>query len=180
MNRAPRDTDLEVPPPPEPAAQSPHQEPRPSAPPRGPLTPQHTLLEAVANTQQATADTREMVAELYEILSLQQTPADLRMVPLTAAQPRFRDERGHASASVGVINPTSIDVLIGLAGMAAVPGARMLSVPPNGALVLPVSVDDVELGVDPAEAALAGGAVAVVFLLRYVSVQPLVFRHWGL
>ena len=71
--------------------------------------------------------------------------------------------------SVGVYNPTSARIYLGIGGQSANAAGGSPSCPPQALLVLPVTVDMIEIGVDAADVA-AGDAV--VTLLFFPSVQP--------
>jgi len=144
------------------------------------VTPRDAALEAVAHAREAALFTQQCVERLEDLAARQDTPADFSVVTLTAT--KLVDPRRAKSAfkSVGLFNPTGAIVYLGIDGSATA-AAAAISVPAESALVLPISVTDVEVGVDPADATsvavLAAGDVTVT-LLRYRAVQPFFFGAW--
>jgi hypothetical protein len=143
-------------------------------------TPDEIAAEEYATVAEVAPKVREMRDELGELRRVVQLlcelaaplgqPAQLTTVELSPAVPvKALDERGIVSASIGVLNPTKVKVLLGIGGAAAKPGARPVAVPPESLIVLPVAGGDVEIGVDPAE---LGEDTAVVHIFRYRTVQP--------
>jgi hypothetical protein len=124
------------------------------------------LLEGVLH------ELEELRAIMFQGLT---TPASHRVIRLTATIPVVSDDRGSASRSVGVLNPSPVTVYLGKGAGEAAPGRDSISIPPSSALVVPIAIMDLEIGADPA--ALAGGDV-VVHLFRYTVVQPLFLRTW--
>ncbi len=107
----------------------------------------------------------DLLRELAEPLG---EPAQLTMVALTEAEPvKMQDERGINTASIGILNPSGVRVLVGVGGEQASSQARAITVPPESLMVLPVAAGDVELGT---EDSLEEGD-AVIYILRYATVQ---------
>jgi hypothetical protein len=129
-------------------------------------------IEALAATQEHAAGVRTAVEQLLELLRAQDTPATFETVELTAAAPTGRLEAGVVARSIGVYNPSPSIVYMGYGGGRASAEARAWSVPPAGALVLPILGEDLEFGAEAT--ALALGAV-VFQVLRFATVQPFFF-----
>lgn len=136
-------------------------------PPR--RTQQQTALRELITMRSHSEKAAESIQELLKAIWAGQEPARLTMQTLTAAAPIARDETGADWASVGVINQNAVTVMLGIGGIHPTVGSRAISCPPNGALILPVSAGDLELGADPA--GLLGGD-ALVWVLRFRVVQP--------
>ncbi len=137
------------------------------------VSPNVAALEAIAHTREAALFTRQATDRLLEIAQLQQTPPELRTIvinPGNSGQYVTTDACRFQAKSIGVINPTTVGVFLGIAGVSATAAARSIAVAPQSMLTLPIAVEDLELGCDPA-VLLAG--TAVVFLLRFLAVQPL-------
>jgi hypothetical protein len=109
------------------------------------------------------------------IAAMAPQPADLHTLVFgdPGVDPSYRSIRhvNGSGQSVGVLNPNPITVWIAIGGGTATPGGRGVPVPPTSLLVLPVAVNQPELGIDVADPDLAGGT-AVVFVLLYPTVQP--------
>lgn len=104
---------------------------------------------------------KDLAGELHE-------PAQPVHVSLTKATPRKTvREHGMTTASIGILNPTAVVILIGIGGAVASSQARAISVPPQSLLVLPVSAGDVEIATE----AELGEDTAVVHVFRYRTVQ---------
>jgi hypothetical protein len=126
--------------------------------------------EVIVTSQQLVKETRQAVSELLRVLKRQlQTPAQLREVSLSQTTPKARDEAGDTALSIGIYNPSPVTIYSTINGGAAEAGRDSLSFPPNSLVVLPLAVQDLELGADPT--ALAAGSITV-YVLRYDSVQP--------
>lgn len=149
-----------------------HENQPPYDPHEIPLTDQ--AIEAISQTRHAAMHTHEAVERLLEYVERVDEPARLDTVILTGTRPIFRDDSREVSRSVGLINPTDLTIFIGFAGGSATPQGRAVPVPPNSAMVIPVSAEDLEIGAD--QAALTAGGDAVLFLLRFAAVQ--MFHLW--
>jgi hypothetical protein len=125
--------------------------------------------EVIVTSQQLVKETRAAVNELLQLAKRQQRPAQLREVSLSQQTPKQRDEAGDTALSIGIYNPSPVTVYSSINGGAAEPGRDSLSFPPTSLTVLPLPVQDLELGADPA--ALAAGSVTV-YVLRFDTVQP--------
>lgn len=119
---------------------------------------------------------RELCRDLYSIreyFGRVDQPASMRTLRLTASVPIQRDRSGSASKSVGILNPTTTAIYVGIGGVQAKPNNEAITVAASSLLVLPVEELDLDLGADPA--ALAAGD-AVIYVFRFAAVQPLYFR----
>ena len=140
-----------------------------------PPTPNQAALEAVWHTRDAALATNEAVAQLQGHYDRLARPADLQTVIIDPAAGSADTAYGRAptlpdySPSFGVLNPNDVPVLLGIGGNTPRTGARVPSVPPEGLLVLPLAVGELDLGID---AASLGASTAVVYVFRYHTVQP--------
>jgi hypothetical protein len=103
-----------------------------------------------------------------EHLARVQCNPDLRTLVLTALAPIDTDQSGHTCLSIGVLNPTAVDIYWGIGGARPQPGQRAIAQPGKSLMVLPLRASDFSIGADPAD--LAAGDVPV-FLLRFSTVQ---------
>lgn len=136
---------------------------------------EQSALEALVATQEMTERHSKAIGRLSALVEAATTPATYEVHRLTAARPSVRDDVGDPSKSVGLYNPSTAVIYLAIGGGLARPNNDQWSVPPASALVLPFAAGDVEVGADPAD--LAAGD-AVVFLVRFKTVQPLYL--WGL
>jgi hypothetical protein len=132
------------------------------------LRPNDAALNAIAEAREAALLARTATEHLLEIAERADQPAHVVTVRLTATKlvDTTARQRGR---SIGVYNPTSARIYLGIGGQSANAAGGSPSCPPNSLLVLPVTVDTIEVGVDAADVA-AGDAV--VLLLFFPSVQP--------
>lgn len=115
-------------------------------------------------------ETRRAVLDLHALLIAHNTPPRLTTHELSAAQPVVRDEVRTASMSIALVNPTGFVLRLGLAGGSAQPNARGFPIAASSVVVLPLAVDDLEIGLD--DPAAIGSDTAVVWLMRFNTVQP--------
>jgi hypothetical protein len=139
------------------------------------MTADEATLEMLGHMQARLEDLRE----LHDLLAAGAAePASLSTVTLSVSAPvkELLAQTQAETLSIGVLNPTSVNVFLGLGGGSATAAAEAVSVPPVSLLVLPVPVAQVEIGVDAAALQAAGGGdattTATVFVLRFPSVQP--------
>jgi hypothetical protein len=112
---------------------------------------------------------RCILEEIRDLAAPLREPAQLTTVPLTATERRKRlPEIGLTTASIAILNPTGVPVLLGIGGGAATSQDRAIAIPPESLLVLPVSAGEVEIGTE----AELGSDTAIVHVFRYRSVQP--------
>jgi hypothetical protein len=135
------------------------------------MTVDEATVELLGHQQAVLGDVRAMHRELLERASVELEPAQLKTVLLTAAAPIAEDLHNteKPSLSLGILNPNALAVAVGLSGGSATLAARAVIVPANSLLVLPVAVAQLEIGADPVA---LGAGTAVVFLLRFPTVQP--------
>jgi hypothetical protein len=131
-----------------------------------------SALEAMAQARDAAEETRRICCELHELVRATREPARLLTIALTQTTPYSTDSQRGRSLSIGILNPTDVKVYICLDGERPSGAGRSLSCPPESLLVLPVSATDVTIATDDD---LSGGD-AIVFLLRFASVQPAGFQ----
>lgn len=127
------------------------------------LTTDEVALQVLERAHATHADTRRLVEKMGE----QAEPAQLHTLRFTAA--RTHRHAVGKGRSIGVLNPTPIVVYIGAGGAAAAPNSEAVPVPPKSLLVLPITAEQAEFGVDPADVAASD---AVVFVLLFPTVQP--------
>jgi hypothetical protein len=132
-----------------------------------PPPPPDPALESVERSEQLLRDIRDVQAAAN-------TPAKLRYITFTPHQLIVHDEQRPDALSVGVINPTSARVYVGLAGERAAPNSGAFVIPPASGMVIPVAVHRVEIGIDPTD---LGENEARVFWLRFSAVQQ--FQFWA-
>lgn len=141
-----------------------------------PMSPPSNWEELFA--QQATVN-RALIdrhAELVDVIKDLRQPADMELVVINDSNNgNYRwESRGEAttpSRSIGILNPGSVPIFVGLGGLASnLASARAPSCPPESVLVLPVMATFVELGADPT---VLGTDTAIAFLFRFHTVQRL-------
>lgn len=144
----------------------------PGSPPAAPAPPTPPPSDAAAQLLEQQAIRRHIDA-LEQWLRRSQTPAQI--TPFTfdgAANParlRIRDDHPPYALSYGIINPTAAKVYLGIAGEAAAPNNNAYVVGPTQAVVLPIAVEQIEVGIDPTD---LGANQATIFRLRFLTVQP--------
>lgn len=129
--------------------------------------------------QRVEHSTDQLLAALQDVraqLTRVREPARYRVVQLTADAPIITDQAGDTWASVGILNANPYTILLGINGPASSSG-HALPVPANSSLVLPIHVQDLEVGAAPADIALYGTALVHVF--RYRTVQRLDLAAWA-
>lgn len=131
--------------------------------------PSPTTAELLITAQRQQATTADLLERLDRRERERNTPAQRRTFTLTAQQPKRTDEVGGTDASYGVLNPSGATIYVGIGGDPAEPGRGSIEVPPRSLLVLPLSADDVELGVSPTDPQLGTGVT--VHVLRFATVQ---------
>lgn len=136
------------------------------------ISPAQAALEALAHTRELTIQTQGAIGRLLEIARLGQTTPELRTItinPGNVGSYTTVDQSRFEAKSIGILNPTGIAIFVGIGGISATPTSRAPSVPPASLMVLPVLTRNLELGADPA---ILLASTAVVYVLRYVTVQP--------
>lgn len=137
-----------------------------------------TVSEAIAALHESSHRMATAADRLAHIAELHQETPELHTVvinPGNNGQYQVTDKANWAAKSVGILNPGSAPVFIGVGGVSARAGSRAPSCPGAGSLVLPVEAHDLELGCDPA---VLGANTAVIYVFRYVTVQPLLLSWW--
>lgn len=125
-------------------------------------------LAALASAQEHAAATHQLVRDLSDELRAERTPPRVTPFVITAGQPVFRDETRHAFASFTVVNPTTVPIYLGLDGsLDPRPDNRTPSVPAQSLITLPIPVEAIWLGADPA---LLATGDAVGWLLRHHTI----------
>jgi hypothetical protein len=140
--------------------------------------------EILAHSQATLEDVRRLQEELVELLARLNAPGEITPVPLSVDQlvkyfPRRVEQR---PMSVGLLNPHNLTVYLAMGGGSATLEGEAVPVAPQSALILPVAANAIELGIDPADSdslAILGSDTAVVFLLRFETVQPFFFSSFG-
>lgn len=142
-----------------------------------PLPAPQTVGEAITSIHVSSNHLVLAAEKLLELAELREQCPDMHTVVINDQNSglyQVVDRNRYASKSIGVLNPGSAPVYIGIAGQSASAQARVPSCPGASALVLPLEAKDVLIGCDPAA---LGSNTAVVFVFRYVTVQPLVLRQ---
>lgn len=156
-----------------------------SAPPRADepqILPEETIpaktpLEALHRIHASTVMARHALQHIWRWLDLRDRNPEMHTVLINDGNTgsyQTLSQSAWPAKSIGVLNPGSAPVYIGIGGQSATSAARVPSCPGSSALVLPVQAQNVMLGCDPAT---LGSDTAVVFLFRFVTVQPLALRQ---
>lgn len=128
--------------------------------------------EVIVTSQQLVKETRAAVNELLQLAKRQQRPAQLRELQLQQGTPKAWDEAGDTALSIGFYNPTGLRVFTTINGGAPEPGRDSLAIPAQSFVVLPVTVQDIAIGADPADPQLpAAPAWVTIYVLRFDTVQ---------
>ncbi len=135
-------------------------------------------LEHLAHTQTAAEHARDASTGLLELVRTQeQAPSVERILFTLAGAGKTYHEDGprveEPTRSVGIINLSSIPVYFGLDGGSPNQAAGAFPIGPGATIVLPITAVQIELGVDPNQLAGAPNQQALVFLIRFPSVQRL-------
>lgn len=119
---------------------------------------------------QTSADIQNLAHELIAHQRRSLAPAAVETIVLTVSEPVWSSDVGEGmeALSIGLLNPNSIEVYLGIGGNSASARGRSPSAPPKSLLVLPIDVRDLEVGANVADLT----SDAVVFLLRFPTVQP--------
>lgn len=132
-----------------------------------------TIAQAVKAMHDHSAHMAQIMERLENLAQLQQAVPEMRTVVINPANNGAYTtlDQGHWMAkSIGVVNPTSVTVYLGVGGGSASATGHAISAGPQSMIVLPVEAKDLELGCD---AAALGANTAVVYLFRFQTVQPL-------
>lgn len=134
---------------------------------------QMTHAELLVTVQRQHDQHAELVRELHKLIEAMRSPAQLRgpyrLSSAVGGKQTDRDDAGRESPSFGVFNPNPVKVYLGM-GSIARPGSAGLSVPANSLVVFPLSITDLDIGIDPADPLTAQDAIVTV--LRFETVQP--------
>jgi hypothetical protein len=139
-------------------------QPLQAAPEQLPIVPEpRTIAEAVKQMHDANQRLVHIMQRLEQWAEREQEAPEMHTVVINPSKRRAR--------SIGIINPGTAGVFVGIGGVGANPTSRAPEVPPAGAMVIPVHVDyQLEVGCDPT---VLGANSAVVYVFRYWTVQPL-------
>jgi hypothetical protein len=132
-----------------------------------------TALERLEHTSDAVL---AAIAELNDYLTGVTRPAERRTVRFPNGQLRVYDQDDRVAPSVGFYNPNAFSVFAALGG--EIPDGTQtgaFEITGNSFVVVPVGVQDLELGVRAAD---IGVNSALVHVFRYWSVQPAFFGAW--
>jgi hypothetical protein len=143
-----------------------------------PASATDTLIELAGHTQATLSDVRQLHTEVHERLARAMEPGDLRTLALTATDPVKRDPGSvdSPSLSLGIVNPTGYVLRLGIGGGSPTDAARAFPVPPNAAVVLPIAVGELEVGLDDVTA--VGSDTVVIYVLRFNVVQPFYLHRY--
>lgn len=146
-------------------------------PPVPTLEPPKTIADAIMRMHQMAEHMDRSISRMEKMHQLElQTPEmhPVQINPGNNGQYTTIDRSPWIAKSVGILNPGSTAVYLGIGGASANETALAPSCPGNSSLVLPVEAGDLELGCD---AATLGANTALIFVFRFVTVQPLVLRQ---
>lgn len=132
-----------------------------------------TVAEAVNSMHAAAASMENTLRRLERLIALEGEPPEMRTVVINEGNTgvyQVIDKAAWPAKSIGILNPGSAAVYIGIGGNSARTTSRAPTCPGASAMVLPVGAQDLELGCDPA---VLGANTAVVYVFRYVTVQRL-------
>jgi hypothetical protein len=135
--------------------------------------PPRTIADAVRSVHDANQEMARQIARLERLAALTEQAPELKTVVINEADNgayTVEDRNPWAAKSLGILNPGDANVFVGIGGVSARPGSRAPQVPAGGALVLPVESKTIEYGCDPT---VLLTNTAVVYVFRYVTVQPL-------
>lgn len=139
------------------------------------VPPPKNVAEAIGTLHLASTRLLWVVRKMSNIWEDQQITPEMHTVVINEGNKGLYttiDRAKWTCKSVGIINPGAAPVFIGVGGLSARPGSRAPSCPGAAAMVLPVQSDDIELGCDPT---VLAADTAVLYLFRYVTVQPPMF-----
>jgi hypothetical protein len=141
--------------------------------PESPADVEKSTRQAIVSLHTHTHGVRCLLEELVGLVRETVTPPQISQVTLTAAAPSVLDDshRNVQSASLGIFNPTAVPVVVAWDGRRATRQGLGQVVPATSLVVLPVAAADVEIGVDPADAAPLVDGDVVITLFRYRTVQ---------
>lgn len=127
---------------------------------------------ALAQLQRHAEYTKEAIGKLEELAGRYDEAARLKTFHLSSDRPAKTDDSKETSKSIGILNPNSVPIYLGIAGGRPLAANRAPAAPPNSLLVLPLAVEDIELGVDTADQGVLAAADAIVHVLRFKTAQP--------
>lgn len=145
-----------------------------------PLPPQvetvpapQTVAEAIASLHQSSYRLMTASEKLLMLAERGQQAPEMHTViinPANNGQYQVMDRSPWAAKSIGILNPGSAPVFVGVGGISARTTSRAPSCPGGAAMVLPLEAENIELGCDPAT---LGANTAIVYVFRYVTLQTL-------
>jgi hypothetical protein len=136
----------------------------PTLPPARPLS---LDVEAIARLSLVMQSATERLLELERA---RQTPPEFHTLFIDGTIGYTKVQRSQWEAkSIGILNPTTVNIILGIGGVTARPTSRAPSCPPQTLMVLPVRAYDLELGCDPAQLL---ALTAVFYVMRFQAVQP--------
>lgn len=148
---------------------TPHTRPTVELDPHAP----DSLLEALVAHHAATSQLLSQHDRLVDLVERLSTPAQVETVVINdrnngqyTVESRERYEL--PVLSIGLLNPTSINIYFSGVGTASAT-TRAFAAPPNALIILPISAQMIEIAANPTD---LGVNTAVVFLFRYFTVQP--------
>lgn len=139
-------------------------------------TPQ-TVAEGIAALHHSSERMATAADKLLELAEMREETPEMHTVVINDGNTgsyQTLDRSTWRAKSIGVLNPGAAPVYIGVAGLSATAAARVPSCPGSSALVLPLEADDILFGCD---SGTLGANTAVIYVFRYVSLQPLVLRQ---
>jgi hypothetical protein len=154
------------------------QLPKNEEPDQLPIVPEpKTIGEATRQMHDCARRMDGTLRRLEQTLQLRGENPEMRTVvinPMASAIGPFvtLDQVPWTAKSIGILNPSTAAVRIGIAGISTADNSRAPQCPPQAAMTLPVQASDLEFGV----ASSVGALSVVVYVFRYVTVQPLMLR----
>lgn len=136
-----------------------------------------TIADAVKSMHDVALQMAATMSRLEHLAALERQTPEFRTIQINPGNNgayQVVDTAAWTAKSVGILNPGAAPVFVGVGGTSARPNSNAPSCPGASSLILPVEAEDVELGCDPA---VLLTQTAVVYLFRFVTVQPLVLRQ---
>jgi hypothetical protein len=138
------------------------------------VPPPRTIADATRQMHDAAQRMDGTLARLEKLLQQERRTPHMRTIAInptaSALGPFTATDVSHEEAqSIGILNPSSYAVTIGMAGVSAAANSRAIQCPPQAAMVIPVRAWDIELAVP----STVGANSVVVYVFRFWTPQPL-------
>lgn len=142
-----------------------------------PVAAPKTIAEAVNQMHQTGLHMDRVISRLEQLFQLQEQTPEFRAIQIPSpvnGSYTVTDQSPWIAKSIGILNPSSAAVYLGIGGSSPNLQALAPSCPASSSLVLPVEVQNLQLACEEAD---LGGDTAIIFLFRFVTVEPLVLRQ---